>query len=167
MRLVSKTIVYTKEDMAGFCFFDVPEEKKEEKLQKALKKNTQNIKICCLLLMISLILGIIINNEIFWYGNVLFEFVVLFFLVVFLHARKTEKQHYKKGSVKAHRIEIIKKLPIESFRGINSGTVKFYPVLGKDVVNGYESICYIPKEDYINHEVGQIVECWTYSRNMR
>ena len=113
MKLNSKTIVYTKEDMEGFCFSDVPIEKREERLQIILKKKYKNIKICCLLLIPSILLNIVITNEVFQYCAVLYDFMILFLLLIFCYVVKAEKRDYRKGNVKCHKIEIIKKLPVE------------------------------------------------------
>lgn len=162
MKLVSKTIVYTKEDMEGFFFSEIPAEKREERLQMILKKKYRNIKICCLLFLPSIVLSMIISHEMLQIFVSLYQFMILFLLLVFLYAVKAEKRDYRKGNLKIHRIEITKKLPTElvSNAPSNAGTHKYYPVIGKDIMNGYESICYIPKKEYENRSLGQVVECW-------
>lgn len=162
MKLVSKTIIYTEEDMKGFQFFDIPMEKREERLQIILKKKYKNIKICYVLLLPSILLSLIISNEMFLYWMALYNIAMIFLLLVFLYAAKAEKKDYRKGNLKMHRIEIIKKMPRElvSNAPSNAGTHKYFPVLGKDIMNGYESICYISQKDYENNNIGQVVECW-------
>ena len=71
---------------------------------------------------------------------------------IYVSACSASISKIKYGKGQYVEIEILEKLPIERATRHNTGGANskryFYPVRGKDITTGYESVCYVKKEEY-------------------
>lgn len=161
MKIIDKEIFYTEEDLNGFSFVEVTKEEKEQVLQGILAKNYSHIKICMLLLIPSIVLKLFVSNFEVVYFTYLYDTIIIFLLFCFLYIISLEKKDYRKGIIHKHKVLIAEKKKMETIaNSLSNGRSKYYPVIGKDAVTGYESICYLSQKDYSNCSEGQMVECW-------
>lgn len=143
---------YTKEDEKGFHFYQPNSSVIANKIQERKKIQKKVSFVSFLLCMTAIIIKLFIDNK--WIqdtGSMMIMITIMVYIVIML-SECSKIQRIKKSKVMAFDIEIVKKLPIEEETSMRvdgpSDRYKFYPVIGQDVVTGYQSLCYLEKEQY-------------------
>lgn len=149
----------TEADKRGFYFEELndkekTEEKKRQKVVFILRLFGCGFGIICMIvLIIAIATGAIACDPPKLKHLAIGMFSVFGILFVFLWAVNIGKyvkrwKDLKNNEVKCIHIEILQKLPKEYKLSASDYEDYFYPVMGKDLKTGYESVCYIGEEEY-------------------
>lgn len=91
----------------------------------------------------------------------LYVAVVAFVFLVYIWQDTSNIKDLKNGKMYAFDVEVIKILPVEtaSVLGIDSSTTTewFYPIVGRDVISGYEDKCYVEEKVYKEIRCGDVI----------
>lgn len=154
MERIDEQVFYTKEDEQGFSFFLVPEEEKREMLLRFRKKRKKHIFLFGMLLFPALVIYWVSHNADIDYFTSLYMVIIFFWFGLDLFCLCRNIKGVKKGDLYYAEVELLKKLPVETEKIYHvdtpNETCYFYPVIGRDTTSGYETLCFVEKEQYEN-----------------
>lgn len=161
-----KTILYTEEDEKRICFRILPGKEKEKAASFVRKKRKKYFIIFVILLVPSLIIQTFCKNGTVQYILTLYDICILFLLGLNMYSCHLKMKNIKKREMLYCEIELLKKLPVETqteynYQGPNQQHY-YYPVIGKDVVTGYETKYYIEEEQYKKSNVHEKIKVIRY-----
>lgn len=152
MRIVGTSVEYTTEDDKGFVFS--PMDADTYTKYTGTYKRKRKIKV--ILLLILLLIGAVLNTLLQKYIDPLFFQVymlaVLVILGIGIQGDSSNLRLLKKGEALTFEVKVVKKYSPEDATSLGAGDIvchdELYPILARDTTSAYESILYIPKDQY-------------------